>query len=90
MEGNPAEFVCSGKGNLQPELSWIRVQGPINPEATFVNGIWRLPYVRMSDQAEYRCIARYTGVRGDVRTYEERTYLYVTRTYCYIKIQIQS
>ncbi|XP_023290722.1 basement membrane-specific heparan sulfate proteoglycan core protein [Orussus abietinus] len=57
-EGEPAEFRCEATGNPPPEVNWIRVHGDMNPEATFYNGIWRVPAVLKTDAAEYKCIAR--------------------------------
>ncbi|XP_046742518.1 basement membrane-specific heparan sulfate proteoglycan core protein [Diprion similis] len=72
-EGNPVEFRCDSSGVPQPELSWIRVRGEMNPSATFENGIWRLPSARLSDEDEYKCIAR-----NSAGTTEQRTILYIT------------
>ncbi|XP_046613235.1 basement membrane-specific heparan sulfate proteoglycan core protein isoform X7 [Neodiprion virginianus] len=72
-EGNPAEFHCDSSGVPQPEVSWIRVRGEMNPSATFENGIWRLPSARKSDEDEYKCIAR-----NSAGTTEQRTILYIT------------
>ncbi|XP_048508165.1 basement membrane-specific heparan sulfate proteoglycan core protein isoform X9 [Athalia rosae] len=72
-EGSPVEFRCDVTGNPLPEVSWIRVSGQINPEATFENNIWRLPAARKSDEAEYKCIAR-----NRAGIHEEHTILYVT------------
>ncbi|XP_063983584.1 basement membrane-specific heparan sulfate proteoglycan core protein-like isoform X16 [Diachasmimorpha longicaudata] len=71
-EGEPVEFHCEASGNPQPQLEWIRVQGQMNPEATFENGVWRIPAATKADAAEYKCIARNElGVR------EQTTILYV-------------
>lgn len=72
-EGEPVEFRCEATGNPPPELDWIRAQGHINPEATFTNGIWRIPTVTKSDAAEYKCIARNT-----IGVSEQTTILYVS------------
>ncbi|XP_034945971.1 basement membrane-specific heparan sulfate proteoglycan core protein isoform X4 [Chelonus insularis] len=72
-EGEPVEFYCETTGNPAPEVEWIRVQGQMNPEATFHNNVWRIPAVTKNDAAEYKCIARNT-----VGVNEQTTILYVT------------
>lgn len=71
-EGEPVEFHCESTGNPSPQLDWIRVQGSMNPEATFQNGVWRIPAVTRDDAAEYKCIAR-----NELGVNEQTTILYV-------------
>lgn len=72
MEGEPVQFRCEGSGNPQPDVDWIRVSGPMNPEATFRNGVWRIGAVTKNDAAEYKCIAR-----NELGVHEQTTILYV-------------
>lgn len=58
LEGEPAEFRCDATGNPPPQIEWIRVYGPMNPEVIIQNGIWTLRAVSKNDAAEYKCVAR--------------------------------
>lgn len=71
-QGEPVEFRCQATGNPTPQLDWIRIGGQMNPEATFENGVWRIPAVTKADEAEYKCIAR-----NDIGMNEQTTILYV-------------
>lgn len=71
-EGEPVEFRCEASGNPSPLLDWIRVHGSMSPEATFYNGVWRLPAASKNDAAEYKCVAR-----NNVGVNEKTTILYV-------------
>lgn len=71
-EGDFVEFVCEAEGNPPPQLEWIRVGGTINSNATFYNGVWKVPSVSRNDEAEYKCIAR-----NSIGTDEQTTILYV-------------
>ncbi|XP_043797110.1 basement membrane-specific heparan sulfate proteoglycan core protein-like isoform X13 [Apis laboriosa] len=58
VEGHSAEFRCEASGNPPPQIEWIRVHGPMNPEVIVYNGAWILKAVSKSDAAEYKCVAR--------------------------------
>ena len=67
--GQPAEFRCIGEGSPTPTLEWTGGQGGrLSPEATFVDGVFRIPAVRRSDEAEYFCTAKNTAGSAQVRT----------------------
>ncbi|KAK0088927.1 hypothetical protein PV326_004677, partial [Microctonus aethiopoides] len=70
--GEPVEFKCEATGNPPPELEWIRVQGEMNSESSFYNGVWRIPAATENDAAEYKCIAR-----NAIGVSEQTTILYV-------------
>ncbi|XP_026298179.1 basement membrane-specific heparan sulfate proteoglycan core protein isoform X8 [Apis mellifera] len=67
VEGHSAEFRCEASGNPPPQIEWIRVHGPMNPEVIVYNGAWILKAVSKSDAAEYKCIAR-NNIGVDERT----------------------
>ncbi|XP_012342709.1 basement membrane-specific heparan sulfate proteoglycan core protein isoform X12 [Apis florea] len=67
VEGHSAEFRCEASGNPPPQIEWIRVHGPMNPEVIVYNGAWILKAVSKSDAAEYKCVAR-NNVGIDERT----------------------
>ncbi|XP_016918293.1 basement membrane-specific heparan sulfate proteoglycan core protein isoform X40 [Apis cerana] len=67
VEGHSAEFRCEASGNPPPQIEWIRVHGPMNPEVIVYNGAWILKAVSKSDAAEYKCIAR-NNIGIDERT----------------------
>lgn len=71
-EGDPVEILCQATGRPTPVLDWVRVHGTINHNASFRNGVWRLPYAQKSDAAEYFCVAR-----NNVGEHREGTILYV-------------
>ncbi|XP_076631096.1 terribly reduced optic lobes isoform X1 [Colletes latitarsis] len=58
IEGEFAEFRCEADGYPSPQIDWIRVHGPMNPEVIIDNGVWTLRAVSKNDEAEYKCIAR--------------------------------
>ncbi|XP_076180736.1 terribly reduced optic lobes isoform X6 [Ptiloglossa arizonensis] len=58
VEGEPAEFRCEASGNPPPQIEWIRIHGPMNPQVIVHNGIWMLRAVSKNDAAEYKCFAR--------------------------------
>ncbi|XP_017794098.1 PREDICTED: basement membrane-specific heparan sulfate proteoglycan core protein isoform X2 [Habropoda laboriosa] len=58
LEGEQAKFRCEASGNPPPHIEWIRVHGPMNPEATVYNGVWNLRAVSKSDAAKYKCVGR--------------------------------
>lgn len=67
--GDPVEFRCTATGKPQPTLEWTGGQGGrLNPESSFVNGVFRIPSVRRSDEAEYYCSAKNTAGSAQVRT----------------------
>ncbi|PNF14537.1 hypothetical protein B7P43_G15031, partial [Cryptotermes secundus] len=73
-EGSPVEFRCEATGNPAPTLQWtIGDSKQLNPEASFSNGVFRIPAVHKSDEAVYECIA--TNPAGSDT---QRTVLYVT------------
>ncbi|CAL7942482.1 unnamed protein product [Xylocopa violacea] len=67
LEGEPAEFRCEASGNPPPQVEWMRVYGPMNPEVIVQNGVWILRAVSKNDAAEYKCVAR-NNVGADERT----------------------
>ncbi|XP_026667400.1 basement membrane-specific heparan sulfate proteoglycan core protein-like [Ceratina calcarata] len=70
--GEPAEFRCEATGNPPPQIEWIRVHGPMNPEVVIYNGVWSLRAVSRNDAAEYKCVAR-----NHLGTDERTSILYV-------------
>lgn len=76
-EGDPIEIRCIATGNPQPTLEWTGGQNNrLNPEHTFYNGIFRIPYARRTDEAEYTCTAT-NSAGSDSRT----TLIYVRDGY---------
>ncbi|XP_056009495.1 basement membrane-specific heparan sulfate proteoglycan core protein-like isoform X3 [Ostrea edulis] len=76
-EGQEMEFRCLAvSGRPTPTLEWRRKGGryPMNSEATFNNGVFRIPVALQSDEGEYYC--KGTNVAG---MSEIRTILYVQR-----------
>lgn len=72
-EGDSVEFRCSATGSPQPELRWFGGQGGVmNPESSFVDGVFRILRVTKADEAEYFCEA--SNPAGNVQI---RTVLYV-------------
>ncbi|XP_072051334.1 peroxidasin-like [Amphiura filiformis] len=73
-EGDAAEFRCIAAGSPKPELRWFGGQGGVvSPDSSFVDGYFRIPSAKRSDEAEYCCEAN--NKAGTVRV---RTVLYVT------------
>ncbi|XP_072040765.1 basement membrane-specific heparan sulfate proteoglycan core protein-like [Amphiura filiformis] len=73
-EGDPIEFRCIASGSPQPELRWSGGQGGvISPDSSFVDGYFRIPSAKRSDEAEYFCEAS-----NEAGTVQVRTVLYVT------------
>jgi hypothetical protein len=58
VEGEPAEFRCEITGAPQSSVEWIRSDGRMNSNATFGDGILRIPFVALHDVGEYKCIVR--------------------------------
>ncbi|XP_075211994.1 terribly reduced optic lobes isoform X4 [Lycorma delicatula] len=57
IEGEPVEFRCQARGTPTPSLKWIGGQNnQLNPESTFENGVFYIPYARRTDEATYQCI----------------------------------
>uniref|UniRef100_A0A1B6EDX6 Basement membrane-specific heparan sulfate proteoglycan core protein n=1 Tax=Clastoptera arizonana TaxID=38151 RepID=A0A1B6EDX6_9HEMI len=57
-EGQPVELRCLTTGVPTPNLIWEKDgRGSLNPQYTFSNGVFRIPYVRKEDEGHYRCIA---------------------------------
>ncbi|XP_044727463.1 basement membrane-specific heparan sulfate proteoglycan core protein-like isoform X3 [Chrysoperla carnea] len=67
QEGQPIEFRCTAIGNPAPTLRWTRVDGPLNPRHEFRDGIFRIRYVTMADEGEYKCIG------SNAAGYDEQT-----------------
>ncbi|XP_034241184.1 basement membrane-specific heparan sulfate proteoglycan core protein-like isoform X2 [Thrips palmi] len=70
QEGEPVAFNCHATGNPLPSLQWTG--GPNNPQASFRDGVFRIPAAQRSDEAEYNCTA--SNPHG---TNVARTILYV-------------
>nr|CAD7195790.1 unnamed protein product [Timema douglasi] len=72
-EGEPVEFRCEASGNPTPTLRWTaRENKPLPSQASFLNGVFRIPAARKSDESEYECHA--SNPSG---TNTQRTVLYV-------------
>lgn len=67
--GQSVEFHCIAEGFPQPILNWFGGQNnQLNPQSTFIDGIFRIPAARPSDQAEYYCMAKNSAGTESVRT----------------------
>ncbi|XP_064459482.1 basement membrane-specific heparan sulfate proteoglycan core protein-like isoform X3 [Ornithodoros turicata] len=70
---HPVEFRCIGEGFPPPKLIWTGGRGGVlNPESTFIGGVFRIPSARKDDEAEYFC----TGTNS-LGTDRVRTVLFV-------------
>ncbi|KAK6617380.1 hypothetical protein RUM43_014389 [Polyplax serrata] len=57
-EGEPVEIRCTAAGNPAPTLRWSTASGePLNPYATFYDGVLYIPQTRASDAGNYICTA---------------------------------
>ncbi|KAL1421369.1 hypothetical protein MTO96_000452 [Rhipicephalus appendiculatus] len=71
--GQPVEFRCLADGFPKPTVDWSGGRhGNLNPEHTFIDGVFRIPAARKSDEAEYFCTAS-----NDMGTDNIRTVLFV-------------
>lgn len=57
-EGENFEFRCQATGHPQPEIRWMRANGPLSPEARIHGGVLRFTNVKKTDQDEYKCISK--------------------------------
>ena len=77
--GDEVQFRCTAEGYPPPELRWTGGRNNIlNPSATFLNGVFRIPSTRKSDESEYVCHASNSAGTDSLRTVlfvkgEERT-----------------
>ncbi|XP_058809308.1 basement membrane-specific heparan sulfate proteoglycan core protein-like isoform X2 [Phymastichus coffea] len=56
IEGEPAEFICRTSESVPSNIGWERSDGRMNENATFLNGVLRIPIVTLDDAANYKCI----------------------------------
>ncbi|XP_067659130.1 basement membrane-specific heparan sulfate proteoglycan core protein-like isoform X2 [Haliotis asinina] len=74
--GDSIEFRCIAESSPPSTIVWTRGEsGPLPDYATVENGVFRIPSVRKSDEAEYYCKATNPAGMSTVRTI-----LYVTGT----------
>ncbi|KAK8760073.1 hypothetical protein V5799_028660, partial [Amblyomma americanum] len=67
--GQPVEFRCLADGFPEPKVEWSGGRnGVLNPESTFIDGIFRIPAARKSDEAEYFCTASNAMGTDNIRT----------------------
>ncbi|CAN7987967.1 unnamed protein product, partial [Ixodes pacificus] len=67
--GHPVEFRCLADGFPEPKVSWTGGRGGIlNPESTFIDGVFRIPTARKTDEAEYFCTASNAMGTDTIRT----------------------
>lgn len=67
--GDRVEFRCLATGIPEPTLEWVGGRnGRLGPHTSFRNGVFSIPAVRKSDEAEYRCIAKNRAGMAEVRT----------------------
>ncbi|XP_014662216.1 PREDICTED: basement membrane-specific heparan sulfate proteoglycan core protein-like [Priapulus caudatus] len=67
--GDPVEFQCIAEGSPQPTLEWTGGRNKeLNPESSFVNGVFRIPRARAEDEATYYCKGTNPAGSSDVRT----------------------
>ncbi|XP_070560391.1 basement membrane-specific heparan sulfate proteoglycan core protein-like isoform X2 [Ptychodera flava] len=73
-EGDEVRMTCIATGFPPPQLKWTGGQGGIlNPKHSFINGVFTIPEVEKSDEAEYFCEA--SNAAGSVKV---RTVIYVS------------
>nr|XP_018910612.1 PREDICTED: basement membrane-specific heparan sulfate proteoglycan core protein isoform X4 [Bemisia tabaci] len=63
--GDAVEFRCQATGSPTPTLEWTGAR-TLNPQHTFSNGIFRIPYAVVTDEGTYQCRATSSG--GSVTT----------------------
>lgn len=67
--GNPVEFRCLADGFPEPKVSWSGGRGGVlNPESTFIDGVFRIPAARKTDEAEYFCTASNAMGTDNIKT----------------------
>ncbi|XP_064642804.1 basement membrane-specific heparan sulfate proteoglycan core protein-like isoform X7 [Lineus longissimus] len=66
--GERVEFRCIAMGRPEPTLEWARTSGQLNSEATFINGVFIIPFARKTDEAEYACKASNTAGEASTKT----------------------
>ncbi|XP_065291473.1 basement membrane-specific heparan sulfate proteoglycan core protein isoform X27 [Dermacentor albipictus] len=67
--GQPVEFRCLADGFPEPTVKWSGGRnGMVNPESTFIDGVFRIPAARKSDEAEYFCTASNAMGTDNIRT----------------------
>ncbi len=67
--GDAVEFKCTAEGYPPPELRWTGGRNNIlNPSSTFLNGVFRIPSARKSDESEYFCHASNSAGTDSLRT----------------------
>ncbi|CAN7986822.1 unnamed protein product [Ixodes hexagonus] len=67
--GHLVEFRCLADGFPEPKVSWTGGRGGIlNPESTFIDGVFRIPAARKTDEAEYFCTASNAMGTDTIRT----------------------
>lgn len=68
--GQPVVFRCLADGSPQPTVQWSsgRNNAIVNPEATFIDGVFRIPAARKSDEGEYFCTASNSMGTDNIRT----------------------
>ena len=67
--GDPVEFRCIATGRPEPALAWTGGRDDqLSPDHSFVNGVFRLPAAKKSDEAIYYCKATNSAGSADIRT----------------------
>ncbi|XP_075744893.1 terribly reduced optic lobes isoform X33 [Rhipicephalus microplus] len=67
--GEPVEFRCLADGFPKPTVAWSGGRnGNLNPEHTIIDGVFRIPAARKSDEAEYFCTASNEMGTDNIRT----------------------
>lgn len=57
-EGEPVDFRCTARGSPNPVLRWTSAQGAaLNPQHTFVDGVFHIPRATKADEGHYMCVA---------------------------------
>ena len=57
-EGDQVQFRCETNAPSDSIIEWTRPYGTMNPNATFGDGILKIPSVNQKDDSEYKCIVR--------------------------------
>ncbi|CAG0883138.1 unnamed protein product [Darwinula stevensoni] len=71
--GEVVEFQCEAEGYPPPKMEWTRGPGhAVNPESSFVGGLFRITSVKKSDEGEYFC----SSINAEGQD-SKRTILYV-------------